>query len=212
MKILRSDEMQVSIWSELRRSASRGVLIYLGRRLLLERKPDRELEKRREGRARRSSDMDEFWGGIGLDVDSMSPTAQLTTSLAVLIPVVVASVAVLFFFTSFWWFVFFFGWALFPAFGLLLRGIAGLSEGEGRKEMPAGNDKERELLQALREHDEISPTQAAIETSLTVEEADDMLKDLASKGHLDVRVRGGGMFYGLWRGEEDESRQLEGDP
>jgi hypothetical protein len=156
--------------------------------------------------------MDEFWGGIGLDVDSMSPTAQLTTSLAVLIPVVVASVAVLFFFTSFWWFVFFFGWALFPAFGLLLRGIAGLSEGEGRKEMPAGNDKERELLQALREHDEISPTQAAIETSLTVEEADDMLKDLASKGHLDVRVRGGGMFYGLWRGEEDESRQLEGDP
>ena len=153
-------------------------------------------------------ELDEFWGGIGIDVDDMSPAAQLTTSLAVLIPVIVASVAVLFFFTNFWWFVFFFGWALFPAFGLLLRGIAGLSEGGGQKEVP-DNARERELLAALREHEEISPTQAAMETSLTVEEADGMLKDLASKGHLEVRVRGGGMFYGLWKG--DEGYELERD-
>lgn len=96
-----------------------------------DREPDEDrkgLEERREGRARRSSDADEFWDGIGLDVDSLSPTAQLTTSLAVLIPVVVASVAVLFIFTNFWWFIFFFGWALFSAFSLLLRGIAGLSD------------------------------------------------------------------------------------
>ena len=176
----------------------------------MEQRPDRELEKRREGRARRSSDADEFWDGIGLDVDSMSPRAQLTTSLAVLVPVVVASVAVLFFFTNFWWFVFFFGWAIIPASGLFLRGVAGLSEGEGRKGIRGSNDKERELLEALRAHDEITPTQAAMETSLTVEEADGMLKDLAAKGHLDVRVHGGGMFYGLWRSEEAERRGLEG--
>jgi hypothetical protein len=177
--------------------------------LLLEQGPDRELEKRREGRARRGSDADEFWNGLGLDVDSMSPTAQITTSLVVLISVVVASVAVLFFFTNFWWFVFFFGWALFPAFGMLLRGIAGLSEGERAGEISSGNGKERELLGALREHEEITPTQAAMETSLTVEEADDMLKDLAAKGHLEVRVRGGGIFYGLWRAEDSEKRGLE---
>ena len=174
----------------------------------MEQGPDRELEKRREGPIRRSSDADEFWSGLGLDVDGMSPTAQLTTSLAVLIPVAVASVAVLFFFTNFWWLIFFFGWALFPAFGLLLRGIAGLSEGQGRRELQGSNDKERELLGALREHEEISPTRAAMETSLTVEEADGMLKDLAAKGHLEVRVRGGGIFYGLWRADEAEKRGI----
>jgi hypothetical protein len=174
--------------------------------------PRKRLEEREDRQARRSSDADEFWDGIGLDVDSMSPTAQLTTSLAVLIPVVVASVAVLFIFTNFWWFIFFFGWALFPAFGLLLRGIAGLSDGERAGEISSGNGKERELLSALREHEEISPTQAAMETSLTVEEADGMLKELAAKGHLDVRVRGGGIFYGLWRAEDGEKPGLEEGP
>ena len=89
-----------------------------------------------------------------------------------------------------------FGWAIFPAFGLLVRGIAGLSEGP---DGPAvANARERELLEALQRRGEMTPTQAAMETSLTVNEADEMLEDLAAKGHLDVKVRGGGMFYGLW--------------
>lgn len=181
----------------------------------MEQRPDRELEKRQEQQdgpieRRRSSDADEFWSGIGLDVDAMSPRAQVVTSLAVLVPVAVGAVVVLTLVTWLWWLIFVFGWTVFPAFGLLLRGIAGLSEGGDRSGLPAGSSKERELLQALREHEEISPTQAAMETSLTVEEADGMLKDLASKGHLDVRVRGGGMFYGLWRSGEAERRGLEG--
>lgn len=175
----------------------------------MEQRPDRELEKRRGRHTRRSSDADEFWDGIGVDVEGMSPRAQVITSLAVLIPVVIGIASVLFLFTNFWWLIFVFGWAVFPGFSLLLRGIAGLFEGEGRKQIPAGNAKERELLGALREHEEISPTQAAMETSLTVEEADDMLKALAAKGHLDVRVRGGGIFYGLWRAEDVEKRELE---
>jgi hypothetical protein len=39
-----------------------------------------------------------------------------------------------------------------------------------------------------------------------------MLEELAAKGHLEVRVRGGGIFYSLW-GIEDgaERRGLEGE-
>ena len=165
----------------------------------MEKRPDHELEESRERGVGRSG-ADDLWERLGVDVEAMNPRAQVVTSLAVLVPVVVAAVSVLFLFTNFWWLLFFFGWAIFPAFGLLLRGIAGLSEGGGVS--PGGGGKERELLGALREHEEISPTQAAMETSLTVEEADDMLKELAAKGHLEVRVRGGGIFYGLWRAEK----------
>jgi hypothetical protein len=50
-----------------------------------------------------------------------------------------------------------------------------------------------------------------METSLTVAEADRMLKELAEGGHLDVRVRGGGLFYSLWEPEEGrQARRLEG--
>ena len=158
----------------------------------MEKRPDHDLERRR-------GDPDEFFG---LDIDRMSPRAQLTTALAVLIPVAVAGVAVLTLFSGFWWLIFVFGWMIFPAFGLLVRGIAGLSE--GRTELPAGNGKERELLEALRAHGELTPAQAAMETSLSVTEADQMLKELAEGGHLDVRVRGGGLFYSLWEREDGE--------
>ena len=158
----------------------------------MEKRPDHDLQRRRGDR-----DPDDFFG---LDVERMSPRAQLTTALAVLIPVAVAGVAVLTLFSGFWWLIFVFGWMIFPAFGLLVRGIAGLSE--GKTELPPGN--ERELLEALREHGELTPAQAAMETSLSVTEADRMLKELAEGGHLDVRVRGGGLFYSLWEREDGE--------
>lgn len=134
---------------------------------------------------------------FGLDVSSMSPRTQVTTSLAVLVPVVVGVVVVLAFLQSLWWLIFIFGWALFPASGLLVHGIAGLSEAGGAT-ASRDSDKERELLGVLRRHTEITATEAALETSLTVVEADAMLKELAEGGHLDVRVRGGGIFYALW--------------
>ena len=150
--------------------------------------------------------MDEFWSDIGVDVEGMSPRAQAVTGL-VTGGLILLSAALLIAFTNFWWLIFVFGWAVFPAFGVFARGVAGLVE--TRSESPPKNAKERELLGALREHEEITPTQAAMETSLTVEEADDMLKDLAAKGHLDVRVRGGGIFYGLWRAGDAEKRGPE---
>jgi hypothetical protein len=167
----------------------------------VEMKQDRDPEPRRR---HRHGDSDEFWKNIGVDVERMSPRAQVTTSLALLIPVAVAGVAVLTLFPSFWWLIFVFGWTIFPAFGLLVRGVARISEGEGRPEISAGNSQERELLGALRTHGELTPAQAAMETSLSVAEADRMLKELAEGGHLDVRVRGGGLFYALWQREQNE--------
>lgn len=58
-------------------------------------------------------------------------------------------------------------------------------------------DAERQLLEAVDRHREITPTRAALETSLTVAEADRMLSDLAKGGYLEVRVEGGKLLYGL---------------
>jgi hypothetical protein len=171
----------------------------------VEKRPDRDLESRRRGHHGRWDSEDFF----GLDVEKMSPKAQVSASLAVLIPVAIGLVALFTLFTNFWWLVFVFGWTIFPAFALLVRGVAGLSEGPTQR--PVASVKERELLQALQSKGELTPAQAAMETSLSVNEADEMLKDLAAKGHLDVRVRGGGLFYGLWETNSEAARKGLGD-
>ena len=172
--------------------------------------PDRDLEQRNTGvpeeRGREVEGRGDFWRGLGVDVDAMNPRAQVVTSLALLVPIVGGYLAVLMLVPWLWWLIFFIVWAVPPAVGLLLRGVAGLSEGQGTGSH-SGDARERELLAALRERGELTPTQAAMETSLTVAEADRMLRELASGGHLDVRVRGGGLFYALWEHEEETSRE-----
>jgi DNA-binding CsgD family transcriptional regulator len=61
--------------------------------------------------------------------------------------------------------------------------------------------KERELLGALVERGELTPTTAAMRTSLTVNEASKMLEELSRKGHLRLRAEDGVMAYAL--GERD---------
>ena len=166
----------------------------------MEQRSQRDLEHRQEPhhprRREGGHDPNAFFG---LDVDGMSPQAQVAVGAAVIVPVVVAAVLVLTLTEEMRWLVFTFGWAIFPAFGLLLRGIAGvLDDGRG---LPSDAGKERELLGALREHGELTPARAAMETSLTVSEADGMLKGLAEGGHLEVRVRGGSLSYALWKSE-----------
>jgi hypothetical protein len=56
---------------------------------------------------------------------------------------------------------------------------------------------ERRLLEAIDRHGQITPVRAALEAPLTVAEADRMLSDLAKGGHLQVRVEGGKLLYGL---------------
>jgi hypothetical protein len=172
----------------------------------LEKRPDHSPEPRR-GNRRGDRDPGEFFG---LDVESMSPKAQVAAGRAALVPVAVGLVLVFTLVPWLWWLIFVFGWMIFPAFGLLVRGIAGLSE--GRAGLPsAASGGERELLEALRERGELTSAEAAMDTSLSVAEADRMLKELAEGGHLDVRVRGGGLFYSLWEREDgEEAGRLEG--
>ncbi|MDQ4126404.1 MAG: hypothetical protein M3151_00355 [Actinomycetota bacterium] len=167
-----------------------------------------EPDRRHGHPARKRADTDEFWEDIGVDVESMSPKAQAVTGV-VTGGLILLAAALLVAFTDFWWLIFVFGWAVFPAFSVFARGVAGLIE--SRSGPPAANARERELLEALQRRGELTPAEAAMETSLTVSEADKMLEDLAAKGHLDVRVRGGGLFYGLWENEGGRQELREGN-
>jgi DNA-binding CsgD family transcriptional regulator len=67
-----------------------------------------------------------------------------------------------------------------------------------RERLPsASNGKEKELLGALAERGELTPITAAMRTSLTADEAADMLEGLARKGYLQLRVEDGVQAYAL---------------
>jgi len=98
-----------------------------------------------------------------------------------------------------------------PAFGAVARGLTGLAETRTRERtgrVTAQESKERELLEALARRGELSPALAALETSLTVAEADRMLSDLAESGHVEVRAHEGRLGYALW--EQDRRRLTDG--
>ncbi len=94
--------------------------------------------------------------------------------------------------------VFFFGFPfLFPAawlFGKAFQDVV-----RRRRAIPSLADKESELLSAIRDNGgAITPAGVAIDTPLTVKEADQMLSGLAAGGHLRVEVEGGGtLSYAL---------------
>ncbi len=119
--------------------------------------------------------------------------------MSVLVPVALSGAFLVLFVPGLWWIFTTYFWVAFPAIGVLGSGLAGL--GEERRTRPAAVDPERELLAALRERGEMTPAGLAVETSLSVEEADRRLRELAEAGHLEVRVRGGGIFYALWEAE-----------
>jgi hypothetical protein len=141
---------------------------------------------------------------FGVDVESVSPGVQVATALAVLAPVLLSGVFLVAFFPGLWWIFTTYGWISFPAFGLLIRGLASSSVNPAgpRASRVTEDDEERELLEALRKHRELSPVLAATETSLSVARADAMLRGLAEGGHLEARVRGGGISYALWESVE----------
>ncbi len=57
---------------------------------------------------------------------------------------------------------------------------------------------EKQLLMALQTAgDGITPVEAALETSLTVDEAEDILTSLADRGHLVVHSRDAALLYAL---------------
>jgi hypothetical protein len=101
---------------------------------------------------------------------------------------------------------------LVPAFVAATRGLAGVAEARTRERTGRATEresKERELLGALARRGELSPALAALETSLTVAEADKMLSDLSESGHLEVRAHDGRIGYALW--EQDRRQLTDGD-
>ena len=131
---------------------------------------------------------------------SVSPKGQVLAAVAVLVPVALSGLALVALAPGLWWMFMTYFWVSFPALRLLTRGLTGLS---GRGGLPSAKDRgEREVLEALRERGELTPTRAAMETSLTVAGADRVLKGLAEAGHLEVRARGGALLYALWESPE----------
>ena len=107
------------------------------------------------------------------------------------------------FFFFFWWVVPF---VLVPMILASARGVAGFFEARARGPVEEER-KERELLEALARHGEITAARAALETSLGVAEADRMLSELTKNGHIEVRAREGRLGYALW---EHDRRELTG--
>jgi capsular polysaccharide biosynthesis protein len=58
--------------------------------------------------------------------------------------------------------------------------------------------KEQELLQALGRRGKLTAVEAALESSLSVEEANRMLFDLAARVHLELTVEHGRLYYAFW--------------
>ncbi len=89
-------------------------------------------------------------------------------------------------------------WILAAAF--LMPGVLHLVHWHPRSYRP-GVGGEKQLLMAIRDAGGggITPVEAALETSLTVDEAEEILFRLANRGHLHVESRGGTLHYVLPR-------------
>lgn len=94
--------------------------------------------------------------------------------------------------------------------GLIIGAAACLGWGvpeilKHKKSLPGPVNKERELLAAIRDNGgSITPAEAAMETSLTVREADEMLSELTSGGHLQLESQSGALYYSLPARREQE--------
>jgi DNA-binding transcriptional ArsR family regulator len=133
---------------------------------------------------------------FGLDTENMSPRARTVAALAVLGPVALSGVILVVFVPQLWWIFTTYFWVAFPALGLLSSSVS--VTGEDRSQRISEAEKERELLEAIRDGGEVSAAFVAARTSLSVAEADRRLKELAENGHIEVRARGGAVFYSLW--------------
>lgn len=112
--------------------------------------------------------------------------------------------------TNFFPFFFFF-WFLIPLFfvpvlAVAARGLNGLSSGQSlqSRQINSEEDKETELLEVLARRREVTAARAALETSLSVSEADRMLSGLANDGHIEVCARDGRLGYALWDQDLEE--------
>ena len=73
---------------------------------------------------------------FGLDVEGMSPRARVATALTMLAPVIVSGILLVVLAPGLWWVFTTYGWVAFPAFGMLVRGVADLPEGRAATPAP----------------------------------------------------------------------------
>ena len=132
---------------------------------------------------------------FGLDTEKMGPIARVMAALAVLVLVALSGMFLVVFVPQLWWIFTTYFWVVFPALGLLTRGVSSLDEERPARVSEA--ELERELLEAIRDGGEVSAASAAARTSLSVAEADRRLKELAENGHIEVRAHGGAIYYAL---------------
>jgi len=133
---------------------------------------------------------------FGLDVEKMGPRGRAVAALSVLLPVALSGLLLAVVVPQLWWVFTTYFWVAFPALGLLAGSVSGI--GEERPPRVSEAELERELLEAIRDGGEVSAASVAARTSLSVAEADRKLKALAENGHIEVRARGGAVFYSLW--------------
>jgi hypothetical protein len=140
-----------------------------------------------------------YWGrgrGMGRHPGGHGPPAVLVVGLVVG-GLFLFSMAGAFDFFPFFFFFWMIPLFLVPAIGLSARSVAGLFEARAQRPVDEGR-KEKEILEALARHGELTPARAALETSLSVAEADEVLSGLAKDGHIEVRAREGRLGYALW--------------
>jgi DNA-binding CsgD family transcriptional regulator len=101
--------------------------------------------------------------------------------------------------TSFWWLALICSTAVPITLAILDRPGLTSKRPDDRKA------QERELLGALVERGELTPTTVAMRTSLTVDDASKMLEELARKGHLKLRVEDGIIAYALRERDRHET-------
>ncbi len=78
----------------------------------------------------------------------------------------------------------------------LSRGFGQLRH-QGSQAIEPQPGEEKQLLMAIRDSDGLTAVEAALETSLTVDDADKLLSRLAERGHLHLQSRNGALFYVL---------------
>ena len=95
---------------------------------------------------------------------------------------------------------------------LMLRQInhAIVAHEESRRTVSGTREQEKELLQALEERGGLTPASAAMRTSLTVDEASEMLENLTRKGHLKLQSEEGVTAYSL--GDHDRRELPDNEP
>jgi DNA-binding CsgD family transcriptional regulator len=109
-------------------------------------------------------------------------------------------------------------WAWILAFGtaipaaLLWQANRLLAPREQVLSAPSAKNREKELLDALADRGELTPVTAAIRTSLTADEAAEMLDELASKGYLRLRVEDGIQAYALREQDLQELPRMAPSP